>query len=344
MRIGICKNEDAERWDCFVASTAQANCYHQIKWKRLIEESFGLRTIYLLTEDNEHRITGILPLVHLRSVVFGNFMVSMPYFNYGGVCATDEASRSLLLEEATRIAKRESVDHIEFRDTRLLENGLQRKESKVSMRLPLHGSSDELWKSIGSKLRSQVNRPIKEGMYSKIGKEDELDNFYEVFSRNMRDLGTPVYSKNFFRNILRTFSESSWICTVFTKEKKAVASGFLIGFKGTLEIPWASSLRSQNKYSPNMLLYWNAIKFGCDTGYKEFDFGRSTPDEGTYRFKEQWGARPHPLYWYYWTKNGGPIPELNPKNPKYRAAINVWKRLPVGITRMIGPSIVKNLP
>ena len=123
-----------------------------------------------------------------------------------------------------------------------------------------------------------------------------------------------------------------------------VASGFLIGFKKRLEIPWASSLKEYNKLSPNMLLYWSVLKFAIENGYKQFDFGRSSIESGTYRFKEQWGAKPIQLYWYYWLSNGGKLPELNPHNPKYQTAINIWKRLPLSVTKIIGPRIVKNLP
>ena len=159
----------------------------------------------------------------------------------------------------------------------------------------------------------------------------------------MQHLGTPVYSKLFFKNILEEFPELTRICTVYN-EKEPIASGFLIVFKDRLEIPWASSLKKYNCYSPNMLLYWTALKLACDEGYQVFDFGRSTSGEGTYRFKEQWGAKAYPTYWYYWMRNGGPLPELNPRNPKYRMAIRLWKALPVALTRLIGPAIVKNLP
>jgi len=218
------------------------------------------------------------------------------------------------------------------------------KTSKVSMRLELPGKPEELWKTFSSKLRSQAQRPMREGMYARLGREGSLDDFYAVFARNMRDLGTPVYSKEFFRNILRELPDSTWICTVFTKRREPVAAGFLIGFKDLLEIPWASSLRNHNRYSPNMLLYWSVLQFACEKGYRVFDFGRSTPGEGTYKFKEQWGAKPMQLYWHYWMRNGGPLPELNPRNKKYRLAIEVWKRMPVSLTKLLGPAIVKNLP
>ena len=344
MKVRVYEPSDEESWEEFVNASAIACGYHRIGWKRVIEESFGHKTFYMLAEDHSGRITGILPLVHLKSVLFGNFMVSIPFFNYGGICADDGESYSSLLNEAISLANHEGAAHIEFRQTRSVDNCLPTKESKVSMLCSLSPSAEDLWKSLGSKLRSQVRRPEKEGMYPKIGREDELDTFYEVFSENMRDLGTPVYSRTFFLNVLKAFPLSSWICSIYTKEGKAVASGFLVGFKDSLEIPWASSLRVYNNFGSNMLLYWTCLKFACDSGYKTFDFGRSTPHEGTYRFKEQWGARPHQLYWYYWMRDGHAMPELNPHNPKFALAINVWKRLPLGLTRLIGPAIVKNLP
>jgi FemAB-related protein (PEP-CTERM system-associated) len=323
--------------------SAASSCYHLTCWKDVIEESFGHRTYYLLSEDHDE-VTGILPLVHLKSAIFGNFIISLPYFNYGGVCADNPIIAGRLIDEAIRIAKDADVDHIELRHTWSVSNGMPVKTGKVSMRLPLANNLDALWTAFSSKLRSQIRKPEKLGMYSKIGQEDELDSFYKVFSTNMRDLGTPVYPKYFFGNIIRRLPDSARICSVYTKDGLPVAAGLLLGFKDRMEIPWASSLRTHNHLSPNMLLYWASLQFACKKGYGCFDFGRSTPGEGTYRFKEQWGAKPVQLFWHYWLKNGGPLPELNPKNPKYQLAIKVWRRLPIGLTRLIGPKIVKNLP
>jgi FemAB-related protein (PEP-CTERM system-associated) len=344
MQVRLFENGDRGRWDKYVMESSAASCYHLIRWKDVIERSFGHKTYYLLSENNEGQISGILPLVRLKSLLFGNFIVSCPYFNYGGMCGDNSGIQDLLLNEAIKIAREENVKHIELRHINHVINGLPVKTTKVSMRLELFSSSDNLWKSFSSKLRSQIKKPQKEGMYIRIGRDDELDNFYKVFSINMRDLGTPVYSKTFFKNILKEFSEKTCICTTYTKEGKAVASGFLVGFKDMLEIPWASSLRNYSYLSPNMFLYWSVLKFACENGYRVFDFGRSTPGEGTYKFKEQWGAKPVQLYWHYWLKNAGPLPELNPNNPKYRLAIRTWQKLPVTLTKLIGPIIVKNLP
>ena len=342
MTVRQFNNGDTGCWDEYVLSTPGASCYHLSGWKNVVEKSFGHKTYYLLYEEG-NRILGVLPLVHQKSFLFGNHIISLPYFNYGGVCAETQEISECLLKEAINIADRVMADHIELRDTRFMENGWVVKSKKVSMRLGLPEESEELWKGFPSKLRSQVKKPQKDGLWSRIGGEEELESFFKVFSINMRDLGTPVYSKSFFKNIFDQFHDSSRICTVF-HGKEPVASGFLLGFKKMLEIPWASSIRTYNSMSPNMLLYWEALKYACENGFRTFDFGRSTPSEGTYRFKEQWGAKPVPLHWYYWLKDSRAMPEINPRNPKYRLAIEIWKKIPIRIAEILGPSIVKNLP
>lgn len=334
--------EFREKWEDFVLDTPEAANYHQIGWKEVIEKSFGHKTYYLMCMENDI-VIGIFPLVFLKSLFFGRFIVSLPFFNYGSVLCSNEKARKMLLDEAIRIAKSVKASHIENRDKKDKVFDLPVKTSKVTLLLPLTSSPDELWKSFKSKLRSQIKRPIKEGMDAHIGGLDELDNFYKVFSINMRDLGTPVYTKNLFKNILYTFPEKTAICTVYLKNNP-VGSAFITGFKGTVEVPWASTIREYNYASPNMLLYWNVLKYSCEKGYKLFDFGRSTPDSGTYYFKKQWGAETVQLYWYYWLRQGGALPELNPQNKKFEFLIKIWQKLPVELTKIIGPHIVKGLP
>lgn len=337
-------DDQRSAWDAFVAETPQASLYHLSGWKSVIERSFGHTTHYLMSLDGAQHVTGILPLVHLKSRLFGSFLVSLPYFNYGGACAVDEATARGLLGDAVQLARELGAEHIELRHTHNSFPELPVKQEKVSMRLALPSDSELLFKSFESKRRSQIRRPQKEGMVASIGGAEELDAFYAVFSENMRDLGTPVYGKAFFRNILDTFPERTWICTVRDREGRPVAAGFLVEFRGVMEVPWASSLRRFNRFSPNMLLYWRMLSWACERQCVTFDFGRSTVDEATFRFKQQWGAQPMELYWHYWLRDSRPLPALNPANPKYKLAIEAWKRLPLPLTRLIGPAIVKNLP
>lgn len=343
MRVKLCTAADEARWDAYVASSPHARSYHLSAWRHIIEESFGHATYYVMAEAEDGRVTGVLPAVRLRSALFGDFLISVPFVNYGGACADDDDVVRELLRELTRLGRELGVDHVEVRTETSTDYGLRARSAKVSMRKRLPASPDALWKSFPAKLRSQIKRAQQEAMTVRIGREEELDAFYRVFSINMRDLGTPVYSKRFFQSVLRHLPESSWICSVWLGAEP-VAAGFLVGFRDTLEIPWASSLRQYNRLSPNMLLYWSVLKFASERSYAIFDFGRSSPDSGTYKFKGQWGAEPVPLFWHYWVRDDGPLPELTPQNPRYRLAVSVWQRLPVAVTRLIGPPIVKNLP
>jgi FemAB-related protein (PEP-CTERM system-associated) len=333
----------AEEWDAYVGGSATASLYHLHGWKEVIEQTFGHRTMYLAARSRSSALVGVLPLTELKSRLFGRMVVSLPFFNYGGICAGDDAARSTLLSAAIDLARDRRADFLELRHESPLSLDTPVKTTKVAMRLELPESSQKLWQGIGSKLRNQVQRPKKDSMTSVVGGSELIDDFYSVFAANMRDLGTPVYSKAFFRNIMRRFPDRTWIAAVY-KDRMPIASGFLAGFRDQLEIPWASSLRQFNRSSPNMLMYWSCLEFACDQGYRIFDFGRSTTGGGTFRFKEQWGARPHQLYWHYWLPDGRPLPEVNPANPKYQAAIAVWRRLPLGITCRLGPSIVKYIP
>jgi serine/alanine adding enzyme len=334
---------DASRWDEYVSRAAGASLYHLHGWRDVIAETFGHRTFYLAASSRAGRLVGVLPLIELRSAFFGGMLVSLPFFNYGGICADNETARDALLNAAISRARQRRVDFLELRHDAPSFADLPVKTSKVSMRRVLPDSSDALWKELGSKLRNQVQRPRKEGLTAIVGRGELLDDFFRVFSVNMRDLGTPVYSRRFFRNVMTRFPDRTWIAAVYL-HGTPVAAGFLSGFRARLEIPWASSLKSFSRLSPNMLLYWTCLEFACRSGYREFDFGRSSVDSGTFKFKAQWGAQPHPLYWHYWLPEGAPLPNLSPTNGKYRAAIAVWQRLPVSLTRWLGPGIVKYLP
>ena len=329
-------------WDEFVVNHPNAKAHHLSVFQNIIKETFGHNTIYLLARDNQ-TVTGVLPLVHMKSRLFGNFMVSIPYFNYGGVCAKDDDARRALLDHAVQIARKKNATHIELRHVDEQYGSLPSKSHKVCMLLDLPATADALWKSFKSKLRSQIRRPEKEGVTIKIGRSELLDDFYHVFTVNMRDLGTPVYSKQLFANVMKAFPESSWIVAAY-KDNTPLAAGFLLGFRDTLEIPWASSIRKYNRLAANMLMYWHALQLAIHEGYQVFDFGRSSPDSGTFKFKAQWGAEPLALNWEYWMANGGPLPDISPNNSKYQLAIRLWQKVPLPITQIIGPAIVKNIP
>lgn len=334
--------EQAE-WCEFAAQHGYGHFYHHPGWGRLIEEVFGHRTLYWSVRDADGRLRGILPLVEMRSRLFGRFQVSVPFVNYGGAIGDSGDIEERLLSAATAHAQRRGMDFVEYRESRPRDGNWQVRTDKVSMLLSLPEDPDLLWKRFPGKLRSQIRRPLKEGARFQSGGSELLSDFYRVFARNMRDLGTPVYPKRFFSAILTRFREQATIGLVRIG-REPVAAGLLLTHGGRTEIPWASSVRRWNRIGVNMLLYWGALSEAIVRGSRVFDFGRSTRDGGTYRFKQQWGATPRQLYWLYWVTEGAERPGLRPDNPRYRNAINVWKRLPLPVANRLGPLIVRNLP
>jgi serine/alanine adding enzyme len=334
---------DGSDWDEYVLSHMESANYHLYGWRNVIEKSFGHQTYYLAARDSDSKICGILPLAFMKSSLFGKFLVSLPFFNYGGMLVScDEASQQLL-KESIRILREARGDYVELRHRSKSLSGLQTKEHKVTMILDLEKDEEVAWRSLDGKVRNQVRKAEKSGLQAVTGHLELLDCFYDVFCRNMRDLGTPVYSKDFFRNTLAAFPDSTRIISI-QLSGRTIASGILTWFKETLEVPWASSNKDYREMCPNNLLYWEAVKYAIHNGSSRFDFGRSTPGEGTYRFKKQWGALPYQLYWQYILDENAPMPQLNPSNQKYRIAVNIWQRLPVCVTKLLGPKIVRSIP
>lgn len=342
IRVCECSEDDQQRWDAYVTNHPHSALYHLYGWRDLITRSFDHETHYWSALDEEGRVVGILPLVRLQSRLFGDFSVSLPYFNYGGVLASSEEARAALLAKAGHYGNEAGLSHVELRHTSAIENWAVR-EDKASMVLRLPTSKEELSKRIGSKVRAQVRQAQKHNHTVEIGGADLLDSFYQVFARNMRDLGTPVYSKIFFANILEQWQDRTSLVVVRVSGRP-VAAAFLIGYKEMLEIPWASTLRSANAMNMNMLLYWEVLSLAIKQGYDYFDFGRSSVEAGTYQFKKQWGAKPVQHFWHYWLPEGAQLPRLSPDNPKYRLAIACWRKLPLAVTTSVGPHIVKHLP
>ncbi len=339
--ISIAEDSHMGEWDSYVRSHPSASVYHLFEWRKIISKVFRRESYYLVCRRGQ-TISGVLPLVRLKSVFFGDFIVSMPYVNYGGVLADDAESEAGLVDRAAALGEELGLSHIELRHTSDTVD-LPKRTEKVAMHLELCGDAEDLWKRLGAKRRSQIKRPLREGATMDIGGVELLEDFYSVFAVKYRDLGVPVYPLRWFRAVLEQLPDQARVFVARIKDQP-VASSIVLGFNDTLEVPWASSLRSADRFGINMYLYWEMLQYAEGNGYKIFDFGRSTKDSGTLRFKKQWGAVPVQLYWHYWMRNSEEIPRLNAANPKYRAAVSAWRVLPVWVTKLIGPTIVKNLP
>lgn len=331
-----------EEWDAYVQEHPRATPYHHACWHRVIEEAFGHASQYLVARDANGRLAGVLPAFAQSSRVFGTFLTSLPFVNYGGALGESRAVEEGLMHRATELALAAGCRHAEFRDD-LAREGWPARTEKVSMRLALPGSSESLWRDFPSKVRAQVRRAQREQPAFTIGGRELLGEFYAVFSRNMRDLGTPVYAPGFFARVVELAGPDCRVA-VLRVAGKPVSGGILVGFRDCLEIPWASTLKDANPLGLNMYFYWSVLEYAITRGYRVFDFGRSTKDSGTFRFKQQWGAVAAPLSWHYGLAEPGALPRLNPQNPKYRLAVAGWRRLPLPIANRLGPLLARSLP
>lgn len=333
-------------WDAFVTQMTGASLYHLSGWTELAREVFGHRTLFVEARDATGSLAGVLPVIQQKSRLLGNFATSVAFFNYGGALTADEEVARQMMIRASETCDTLGCRYLEFRDTQSRPVDWPMRADKITLQLDLPSTFEALSKRLGAKLRSQVKRAEREGVQCRTGGAALLDDFYSVFAENMRDLGTPVYPKRFFEAILRRFAPFCELVVIDLHGNPA-AAGFLTFWQGRAEVPWASCRARAKPLGLNMKLYWELLSLSVSRGCQRFDFGRSTVDSGTYRFKRQWGAEPVPMYWYRWERDGsahehGPAGE--DKGKVMQLATAVWQRLPLGIANALGPLISGALP
>jgi serine/alanine adding enzyme len=342
MKISFADEQRSTQWNAYVTEHDSAVNYLRWQWKYVMERAFGWKTYYLLAEESGE-IHGVLPLVWQKSPFFGNLLSSMPYFSEGGILATRPDAEGLLISEALALAGKLKSKSVQFRQTSKLSADIPLKTDRVAMVLDLHPDPETMLQRFDTKMRSNVRRSCKKGLQAEFGGLEFLDDFYEIFARRMRDLGTPVYSKKFFEQILAVFPEESFVCRV-RAQTKIVSASFMTGFRGSLESNWAASLPEGKELKASMFMAWQSMCFAGQKGYGIFDFGRSSIGSPTYNFKLEWNTRIVPLYWYQWSAGAEKSMELDRRNPRFSAAIELWKRLPLSVTKLLGPPIAKCIP
>jgi serine/alanine adding enzyme len=327
-------------WDAFVRRQAGWTHFHLYGWRDVMRNALGHEAVHLSVRE-DGALTGVLPLVRVRSLLFGHYLVSMPFVNYGGPLGGDEAVRALS-SEAIRMAKASGAKLLELRSARELPLDLPVSHRKVTVVMDLPADADALMKAFPAKLRSQVRRPEKEGVTYAFG-PDQVAPFFRVFARHMRDLGTPTQGRRLFEEIARAFPHDAWFgCAWLGGRPIAAGAGFRWGAE--FEMTWASALSEFNRTSANMGLYRAFMERAISEGCTRFNFGRCTPGGGTHRYKLQWGGRDEPLWWYQHTHGGVPAATPSPDQGAYSWGPQVWKRLPLSIATAIGPRIVRFIP
>ena len=319
-----------------------AGFHHQFEWKRVYEREFQHKTFYLASV-NQGRVDGIFPLVLIRSRLFGNILCSLPFASLGGPSATNLDTKQCLLERAYEIATHEKVDYLEIRGLDIYDENLPRSQNKISMSVPLANDPDDLWNAFKSKHRNNIRRVYKSGLHVRSGHTDMLDTFYDIMCHSWRDLGTPIYRKQYFRSILDAFGNQARIFVAYQGDTP-VATAFNGYCGNTVEGMWAGMISDHRRLQSNYVLYWEMIKDACEQGFEHFNLGRTPAESGGESFKRKWGANSQPLYWQYFLPKGGEIPQLNVKNPKYQLAISAWRRMPLRATQVVGPLIARSIP
>ncbi len=334
--------QSIERWSKWFDDFGETSLSRHPNWMLALRDGMGIKP-YCLEARWRDSICGLLPLGLTRSPFFGRYLISLPYVNYGGVIAEDAKVADSLITEATYMADRLNVKHLQLRHEEPIAHWQLGKTltNKVHMRLDLPGTSGQLWDSFQPKVRNQVRKGIRAGIQIRWGEKELLDDFYDVFALNMRDLGTPVFGRSLFAAMLNYFPGKSELCVAYLNDK-AIAAAILLHGKGTTEVPSASSLRSHNHTNANMLMYWHLLQRAVDHGQDVFDFGRSSTDSGPHRFKKQWGAEPVTATWqFYVRQDRGTDARLESR--KYDRMVYLWQQLPISVSRWLGPWIVRGI-
>ena len=331
---------DERRWDEFVLARASGTFFHLSGWKRVIERTFGHRTYYLIAERGRV-VTGVLPLTHVRSLLFGSSLISNAFGVRGGPIAEDVESLRALEAEAVRLMDAIAVPVLELRDFSATRTDWpNRKNLYASFRRSLDPSVEQNLKSIPRKQRAMVRKGILNKLQSEI--DDDIGRLYRVYAESVHNLGTPVFSRSYFRILREEFPTSSDIVTV-TCHGRAVASVFNFYFRDEVLPFYGGGLRVARALAANDFMYWEVMRRACERGYRTFDFGRSKIGTGSYAFKRNWGFLPKPLVYQYRLAAGRSIPDLHPLNPKLGMLIAVWKRLPLAVATRLGPMIVRGI-
>jgi FemAB-related protein (PEP-CTERM system-associated) len=339
-QLGCRTATDADEgpWNAFVASQG-GNLGHRYEWKEVIESAYGHPTHHLVCTDGD-RWAGVLPLVHLKGLLTGNRLVSMPFLDQAGVLAVSAEAAAALQEAAVKLAVQVSAKGIDLRAPAPEGAGPAERSTLV---LELPESPDALWKSFSPKVRNQVRKSEKEGLRTEPAGPGRLDDFYHVFAVNMRDLGSPVHSRRFMEAVFEAFAADATLYLTSDEGGRVVGGAVAIASGGMVTVPWASSLREAFFACPNHSLYWKILSDACERRFEAFDFGRSHEGSGTYRFKTQWGAEPEPLLWTSFDASGKPESRGAIKPSEHQLITRAWSVLPLWLANALGPVIRRRL-
>jgi FemAB-related protein (PEP-CTERM system-associated) len=340
VRVRGFQRDDAARWEGFVNACPDASFFHRLGWREVIETAFGHRTRYLLAERGD-RIAGILPLAEVKSFLFGHALVSLPFCAVAGVASTDEEAAAALQEAAQVLGGKLGAQHLELRNPAPRQPGWPRQDLYASFRKALAPDAQANMLAIPRKQRAMVRKGIKNGLAAEL--DAGVERFFALYADNVHRHGTPPLPRRYFEALRATFGRDAEVLTVVSPEGKPVSSVLSFYFKDEVLPYYAGDRVEARDLAANDFKYWELMRRACEKGVRIFDFGRSKQGTGPYDFKRNWGFEPAPLAYEYCLYKRTAIPQNNPLNPKYRAFIALWKRLPIGVANAVGPHLVKSL-
>ncbi len=324
------------RWDAYVDAHPEGTFFHLLPWRDVLRQSVGFEAHYACAQ-RAGRIVGVLPLVRVKSLLFGHALVSLPFCVQGGVIADDAAAERALLDHASALAERLAVDYLELRHTRpLADHWPTKSETYVLFKRALSPDVEENMKAIPRKQRAMVRKGISAGLVSR--EEAALGNFFHIYATSVRNLGTPVFPRRYFEDLFATFRPRCRVTTVFSGDAP-VSSVLSFVYKDTVMPYYGGGLPAARDLKAYDFMYWEVMRTACEQGIGHFDYGRSKRDSGSYSFKKNWGFEPAPLHYQYHLVKQQGLPDRNPNNPKYELAVNTWKRLPLPLANFLGPFV-----
>jgi len=339
IRVNLMQAEDRIRWDAFVDACPEATFFHRSGWQEVIQQALGHKTWFYMAEQSGV-IVGILPLAQIKSILFGHALVSLPFCVYGGIATTTEVAREALNQAAQSLARQLAVGHLEYRSINSHHSDWQSKELYVTFRKTIEPDEESNMLAIPRKQRAMVRKGIKAGLRSEI--DQDIERFFLAYSSSVHRLGTPVFSKKFFRLLKQVFGKDCEILTILQGEQ-VISSVLSFYFRDEVLPYYGGGTVTAREVAGNDFMYWELMRRACARGYRIFDFGRSKFGTGAFDFKKNWGFEPQALHYEYKLYRASSLPENNPLNPKFRLFIQIWQHLPLSVTNFLGPYIVKQL-
>ncbi len=331
---------DAERWDAFVGRCPEATFFHRIGWRGILEDDFRHRTHYRLAERGGE-IAGVLPLAEVKSRLFGHALVSLPFCVYGGPASSDAAAERALVDAAVELARTLGVEHLELRNRVPKCPGWPRQDLYVTFRRELAADAEANLLAVPRKQRAMVRKGIRNGLRAET--DSSVDRFFALYADNMHRHGTPPFAKAYFARLREVFGDDCEVLVVTTAEGRPVSGVMSFRFRDEVLPYYAGDTAEARELAANDFKYWEVMRRACERGARVFDYGRSKRGTGSFDFKKNWGFEPGPLSYEFNLLRRATIPQNNPLNPRYRAMIGLWQRLPIGVANALGPHIVRNL-